>query len=134
MTATATETITRTQDAAVVAGFLTAPITPALRAELLAGLRAELAAEDLRAIYAAANSRPRPAADWREDIETIGEISVVPCDHGGWRIHHNATGYILDTEGCWVSGDDVDVTTIHAEETTIWSHRGLAIAAALATL
>ncbi|MFI7044728.1 hypothetical protein [Streptosporangium sandarakinum] len=131
---TATETITRSTDAAVVAGFLVAPITPALRAELIADLRTSLPVEDMRAIYAAANRRPRPVADWREDIEQIGEISVVPCDHGGWRIHHDPTGYILDTEGCWVSSEDVDVTTIHAEETTIWSHRGLAIAAALATL
>lgn len=127
-----TATMTCDQDAALTAAFLTR-ITPAARADLLAELRQELQVADLRAVYAAANRRPRQANDWTADIETAGELTVVPTDKGGVRIHHDATGLVLDVEGCWVDSKEA-LSSAAGEDATTWSHRGLAITAALATL
>ncbi|WP_326642950.1 hypothetical protein OG884_05965 [Streptosporangium sp. NBC_01755] len=113
-------------------------IAAALLTKLPAGARDQLIRDlpvaDRRAAYAAANRMPRRANALTDDIEQMGEITVVPCDHGGVRIHHDATGLVFDVEGCWIDTASIDLASIAGEDATTWSVRDLAVAAALATL
>ncbi|MEV7013329.1 hypothetical protein [Streptosporangium sp. NPDC051022] len=133
MTATATEQpLTRDLQAAMLATFIT-NLRADHRPGALATLRQDLSVEDMRLVFTHANRRPRQINDWRADVEQVGEIVVIPCDHGGVRIEHEA-GYVLDVEGCWIHRDDLDLTTVHGEESTTWASRDLAVTVALALL
>ncbi|WP_326646638.1 hypothetical protein OG884_18590 [Streptosporangium sp. NBC_01755] len=125
-----TATITDQQAADIIAAALLAKLPAGARDQLIR----DLSVEDRRAAYAAANRMPRRANALTDDIEQMGEITVVPCDHGGWQIHHPATGLVLDTEGCWIDTASVDLASIAGEDNTTWSSKDLAVAAALATL
>ncbi|MFC3980182.1 hypothetical protein [Streptosporangium jomthongense] len=129
---TETEALTTAQQAAMIAALIS--WDEGSRDEFFASLRHTLSPVELRLIYAAANQRDRRPNDPFADIEMVGELEIAPCDHGGIRIRHPATRMIFDGEGCWMSYDDVDVTTIKDEEGTAWATPELGIAAALATL
>ncbi|MEU3162924.1 hypothetical protein [Streptosporangium sp. NPDC006930] len=111
------------QAAAVMIAALLTNLIPAARDEIIR----RLSVDELRTAYAAANKAPR---QWRanDDTEQIGELMVVPCDHGGWQILIDEHGLILDVEGCWIPYDAA------TDDAVTWSHRALAIAAATATL
>ncbi|MFF4417073.1 hypothetical protein ACFYY8_31520 [Streptosporangium sp. NPDC001559] len=129
---TETETLTTAQQATMIAALIS--WDEGSRTEFFTTHYRTLLPVELRSIYAAANARPKPMADPYADLEDIGELQVAPCDHGGWRIYHNAARMVLDVEGCWIECDRADLTSIQGDESTTWSHKDLAIAAALATL
>ncbi|MEU8035686.1 hypothetical protein [Streptosporangium sp. NPDC049078] len=120
-----TITIADEQDQA--AAVITATLLTNLRADVRDEIIQGLTTSERRTAYAAANRMPR---QWREndDTEQLGELLVVPCDHGGWQIQHEAAELVLDVEGCWIPYDAAD------DDAVTWSHRGLAVAAATATL
>lgn len=129
---TETETFTTAQQAAMIAALISRDAGS--RTEFFTTHRHTLSHAELRLIYAAANQRDRRPNDPFADLETIGELEIAPCDHGGIRIYHPATRMIFDGEGCWLDRDSVDLTTIKDEEGTAWATPELGIAAALATL
>ncbi|MFD0883865.1 hypothetical protein ACFQ08_04745 [Streptosporangium algeriense] len=127
-----TETLTTAQQATMIAALISRD--EGSRTEFFTTHYRTLSPVERRSIYAAANQRDRQVNDPLADIEMVGELEVVPCDHGGVRIYHPSTRMIFDGEGCWIDRDSVNLTTIKDEEGTAWSNRELAIAAALATL